>query len=411
MTPPPASSWAAILQIERRGLSAKLGWSALGFFVVPLVLLVVQRALHLPSPAVTTFLRWLMLGTPVLSMAALATRLLRLNRTGVIAIHEGDLVIKRGRWRKRIPLAQITEGWLSPLRGEVELRTRGGVRVRARLDSLEDGRRLLEAAGVDERRRTMRMQLGETTFLDIMIWLIGPSVVLPITLAIGRRAPWPMPLNILVFAGLFWLLFRLVRALWGPAEVVVGADGLILRGALRTRFIPFGCLASVDVGSEHLLLHLTDGTAASARARHLSAAQIEQLRARLDAATAAWRAGGADAAALSHLDRNGRAPEAWRAALAALGSRPEGYREAAMSREDLVAVLENPGAPAERRIGAALALSARPDNQDRARIRVAAEACANPRMRIALEQVARDELEDEAIEEALAAEEAARATR
>jgi hypothetical protein len=51
------------------------------------------------------------------------------------------------------------------------------------------------------------------------------------------------------------------------------------------------------------------------------------------------------------------------------------------------------------------------DSQDRARIRVAAEACANPRMRIALEQVARDELEDEAIEEALAAEEAARATR
>jgi hypothetical protein len=411
MTPPPERSWDAILQIQRRGLSARLGKGALGLLVVPMLLLITQSAYLESSRALATFLGWLMLGAPILSMAALATWLLRLNRPGVIAIRDGELVITRGRRQKRIPLAQLTEGWLSPLRGEVELHTRAGDRVRVLLETIEDGKQLLEAAGLDERRRTMRMQLGETAFLDIMTWLVGPAVVLPITMALGRRAPWPGPLNVLVFMGLFWLLFRLVRALWGPAAVVIGADGLILRGALRTRFIPFGRLASVDAGPEHLVLHLTDGTSASARVRHLSAAQIEQLRARLDAATAAWKAGAPGPAALARLDRNGRAPEAWRAALEALLHGPEGYREAAVTREDLLSVLENPGAPAERRIGAALALAARPSGEDRVRIRVAAEACANPRMRIALEQVARAEVEDAAIEEALAAEEAARAAR
>jgi hypothetical protein len=70
-------------------------------------------------------------------------------------------------------------------------------------------------------------------------------------------------------------------------------------------------------------------------------------------------------------------------------------------------------ASAERRIGAALALAATGDDAQRERVRIAASACASPRMRIALERIAGGDADDQAVDEALAteAEQAARTGR
>jgi len=64
-------------------------------------------------------------------------------------------------------------------------------------------------------------------------------------------------------------------------------------------------------------------------------------------------------------------------------------------------VLESTAAPRERRIGAALALRAASHPEARARIRAAAETSADEDLRVALEQAAKGEMDEQALERAL----------
>jgi hypothetical protein len=76
------------------------------------------------------------------------------------------------------------------------------------------------------------------------------------------------------------------------------------------------------------------------------------------------------------------------------------YREVQVDSERLWRLLDDPAAAPASRAGAALALSSI-DAASRTRLRVAAEACAEPRLRVALSRVA-DGAPDDALEEALA---------
>ena len=104
------------------------------------------------------------------------------------------------------------------------------------------------------------------------------------------------------------------------------------------------------------------------------------------------------------------------------GSMPAGWRarRTFLDRHNLFAVVEQTqrkwagkahfllalrtDGSAERRIGAALALARSGDPEAPTRIRVAARASADPRLRIALESVAAGEVVAAAVEEALAEE-------
>jgi hypothetical protein len=97
---------------------------------------------------------------------------------------------------------------------------------------------------------------------------------------------------------------------------------------------------------------------------------------------------------------------AWREALGAMRAQADSYRSATLGRDDLLAVVESPAAPLERRLGAALALAPTSDDEGRSRIRAAARACADPLMRVALEKLADGDDDDAALEEALQAEQA-----
>ena len=100
----------------------------------------------------------------------------------------------------------------------------------------------------------------------------------------------------------------------------------------------------------------------------------------------------------------GRTIDAWRSALVGLVERGGDYREASLTLDDLARVLEDPSAPAEQRIGAALGLRSLRGSEGAeaalTRIRIAAAATANPRVRIALTKAAEDELDDAAVDEA-----------
>ena len=77
------------------------------------------------------------------------------------------------------------------------------------------------------------------------------------------------------------------------------------------------------------------------------------------------------------------------------------YRETRLDEDRLWRMVDDPTASPATRAGAALALSAAIDDPSRARLRVAAEACVEPKLRIALLRVA-EGASDAELEEALA---------
>ena len=93
----------------------------------------------------------------------------------------------------------------------------------------------------------------------------------------------------------------------------------------------------------------------------------------------------------------GRSVERWVRDLRAMPRGPS-YRLPG-DAETLWRLVDDPGAPPAARAGAAVALSTL-DEDSRVRLRVAAEACAEPRLRAALTRVA-EGAADDALEEAL----------
>jgi hypothetical protein len=79
---------------------------------------------------------------------------------------------------------------------------------------------------------------------------------------------------------------------------------------------------------------------------------------------------------------------------------PRSYRESLLDADRLWRVVDDPSMVPATRAGAAMALAAL-DDEARARLRVAADACADPKLRVALSHVA-DGGKEEEMEAALA---------
>jgi hypothetical protein len=103
------------------------------------------------------------------------------------------------------------------------------------------------------------------------------------------------------------------------------------------------------------------------------------------------------------LAKAGRTVKAWRDDLRAWARGGSAFRSAPPTADELETVLVDPAASGEARVGAALALR---ESGGEARVRVAADASASPKLRVALETIAAASDDDEAIEEAVRALEA-----
>jgi hypothetical protein len=210
----------------------------------------------------------------------------------------------------------------------------------------------------------------------------------------GPFATGGLVVSILVASLIAWLL--------RPTRLVVGTDGISLRGGLRARFVAYTDLASVDTGTrprDPVRLQYTDGRTESLACR-LHADERAAIAMRIARARAVGT--DVDASALAQLDRGDRPLAAWRAELRALVRAPVHLRAAGLPVDELYRVLADPEAPAERRVGAALAALEASDPAATERIRVAADGCANPAARAALDALARGEEPDESAVEALA---------
>ena len=124
--------------------------------------------------------------------------------------------------------------------------------------------------------------------------------------------------------------------------------GVVVEQRFRRRFYAHDRIEALELSAERVELVLTDGARVPAKARHLTADQQIELRARFDEARRAFDGGDAEGGALSLLDRGGRSGAAWREALGAVLAQASAYRGRALTREDLFGVLKAP----VRRIGA-----------------------------------------------------------
>jgi hypothetical protein len=227
--------------------------------------------------------------------------------------------------------------------------------------------------------------------------------------------PWAKHLRWLavVLTASPWIIFNFLRLIpaWGlgvlallygvillptflPQRVDVGHDGIFLRWLGNKRFIPFSAIdiassskLGVDLflrGDAHVEIRLTQKEGAAD-------AQVKALLARIKEGIVA-HAGLARADEEAFLARTGRDVPTWMREMRALGAgEMGGYRAAAIPRERLWAVVENPAADPSAREGAALALSASLDADDRARLAALAQKTAQPRLRIALDGVSREQ--------------------
>jgi hypothetical protein len=197
----------------------------------------------------------------------------------------------------------------------------------------------------------------------------------------------------------------------------VGADGVAIEARHRRRFVPYAEIDRVARAEHGVIVDLRDGSrldlpvqarilqplpggpepVAGVAGGHEALHRRELLLSRIHDAIEA-SSGGAAVARLDVLDRKDRPVDAWRDALRALFDRMGSYRGPHLTAEQLLNVVADARVVPERRVAAAVALSASDDRELRRRVRITASACADDDLRAAIEHGAEGEIDETALE-------------
>jgi hypothetical protein len=274
------------------------------------------------------------------------------------------------------------------------------------------GRALIAAMRMDSTSTVARytMYMGHRAATrDIWlasIWVLGGCLaIFALDVASGLTAAY-MAAGMAVAYG--WRAFT-------RAEVRLGSDGLLIRRWVgKSRFVPFSAIESASTQGANVGILLHDGTAihlhvgtgkpTGTDAEEAASQTRRDIVARVnEALTRAGRPLADASAAL--LVRAGRSTKDWLLDLTITTGEAASYRVSAVPREELWRMVEDPALSPTARAGAAVVLREALDEEERTRLRSAAEACAAPRLRVALDAVATaegdmnaalDELDDEA---------------
>jgi hypothetical protein len=295
-----------------------------------------------------------------------------------------------------VPRASIARAYLQPIAGHrphVRIEAKSSARsVDVVTNDAAEGARVLEALELDAAHRAITFRgasplfatAGRQVFVAVLFALamialpafgrmLGPSVVAAVPLCI-----------------LPWLLAVI------PSTLSVGADGVLTRWLGFERFHPYDRMEGLMPYNNGVGLVMKSGktvhvatSPARMRQSPIGAMNRDAVVERIEEARRAFDAHRtSNAAAL--VARSGRTLDDWLAALRSLAGSAD-YREAAVPREALWRIAEDPAAEATARAGAAVALRGRMDDADRARLRVAAESSVSPRVRVAFEVAAKAE--------------------
>lgn len=236
----------------------------------------------------------------------------------------------------------------------------------------------------------------------VPIFLLIPASVLAVVLF---QSPAVM------LAGVALLLTYALGMAFSPTTVRIGTDGIVTRWLGRTRFIEHSDIARTETYDERIAgkqqrgvrLTLQNGEEIRLATGQTDIGKVEATRLahRLEEARSAAHGGGAGGTT-DLLTRGERNVVDWIRHLRGIGAGAVDLRTSAPTPDVLLRIVEDSKAPPLERASAAVAAIASGEEDVRARVRVAADTTASPKLRIALERIgAEAEDDDEALSQAL----------
>ena len=267
---------------------------------------------------------------------------------------------------------------------------------------------LLAAMRLDSGRSLAQYSMTHGTWRAS--FLRAAASTLPVLVAPGVAFLFGGTLRLLLGSLLVGSVLTCLYAFNMWVRVSVGADGIRLRHPLqRARFVPFAAIEGAETDGTDVTMRLNDGeilrvhspAGANAKRRGFLSGPIalsdrvleaRKLVERIEEQLAMRRArANADAPVFA---RAGRETDAWLREVAGATEANASYRTPAVPADELWRIVEDTAAPATARAGAAAALRQALDDDGRVRLRAAADACAAPRLRVALEMVASTDDDD-----------------
>ncbi len=269
----------------------------------------------------------------------------------------------------------------------VSVAPRRGWPIRVRLTDDADALALLKALGrgVEEAKASFRVADPWIGFLPFFLGFF--LIVLP-TYFFAQGLSSSHFFFALAFG--LWGMMGTLGALLASAALEVGRDGILLRRRFGSRYVPYASLEGawgtattiVLKPRGHKPMRLTVAQGSRADREQLCEAIVRRIEEAREVFAHSSRVEGAAALVAP----GGRPPAQWVHEVRAL-VRARSYREAVLDADRLWRVVDDPSMVASTRAGAAMALAAI-DEDARVRLRMAADGCADPRLRVALAQVA-----------------------
>jgi hypothetical protein len=327
-----------------------------------------------------------------------------------------------------VPRAEIQEGFVLPGSSPRVLLRRAEAPIEIHMGSAEEARTLLRALRLDVSQKVATFQALSRALAKRRygVAAFGGFLALQVIAIMISRA-------IGVGEGVANIVASVLAALatvtiFGtPTRLSVGADGIALRWLWTRRFFGYdeinhitrfdkvwwgahwgpdgwqyaGQVLGLRIvlhSGEEVLVPITLGSLERNTDVPIVPLIEERIRGAMD--TSCCQDGPPDDAPL--LRRGNRDMGVWVAALRSIGAGANAdLRTAPITRERLFRIVEDPASPAADRAAAAVALAGAVDEENRMRLRSAAEATAEPKLRVAIEKAADGE-NDAEIEAALA---------
>jgi hypothetical protein len=332
---------------------------------------------------------------------------------GRLRITEGAVLWGERELTKR---SQLTGGLIMPKDGQlfVALSRKRRPTILLAVANEAEGRDILRALELDASQTVAEVR-GLSPYFSLKGW---QQLLIPMAPVLGIFAALPLAGSVFgptgmgaAIAAMLMLLPFAIGAMAIPTKITIGADGILTKWLRWRSYFPFSEVVQVGPIDQRVLNKVYRGVQISLRDGSSKFVPITQkgwgdddynaVVQRIHEAVDVYRRGNAGTGA-SVLARNGRSARDWITALRRVGEGANAdMRTAPVAVEQLLRIVEDLGATALARASAAIALAAQGSQIERDRIRIAAEATAAPKLRVALEKASASEIDDQELGEAL----------
>jgi hypothetical protein len=404
------------VQRVRRRLSRFFARVALLCAVGPIALALLSTALeavHVRGLWDTALVAWIfgwIFGTPLATILALLTSIHRRRAATSVEVGPQAVTVVRGSRREVIPRRRIAGALQVALPDPaVELVLAEGDVMHVEVAEADAARALVTALGYGGAGRRTLFPFGDEHAPlaagcgGVLLGVLTTVASACGTAMLSSALPGLQAVMGQVLAAVFVVGTLLFVRLLTPKRIVVGNDGVLIERSFRKKFIPMTAIRDVTLGPRglSLVLHARGLPGEMVLTSELGV-RVQALHQHLvDVHAQAMRTTREETSGL--VARGGRSVRDWRDALRRLAQGATSYRGEQVSSEALLVAAASADAPADERVGAAMAIAMGGDEEAKHLLRIAVEGTANERVRVALERAAAGAEDEAALEEALEA--------